>query len=569
MTARARWLVLLGISGIALGVLRSQHTLAWMSLTLLFWIFAEWTSFYWRLRVQLPQLEVLRTINRHDNLPRFLWAGRQIHVKVSVAAKSGIIGPVLLVRECVPENMLVEGGRDDAEVLSRTNVFGFEYTARVRGAGQLCLPGLRVLLQDAHGLFAAHRFLKCEQTFRVLPAFVAVSEIQSTVKRVNAIPLHGIHRLQQTGLGAELLELREYVPGDPPKSIAWKASARRINLMTRQYESEVPVRIKMFVDGSISTRIGGFGSRLIDQMIFVAASVAKSAVSVGDPVGAVLFDERGQKRISASGGERGFYRLLEALSDFANSRTPPRQKLTPLMMAAVTRLCGERCPDLLDPRINQVPFTFLPINPAKRKRRYERSLVAAILAERFQLPPQRIVELVHNDELMAQFAQRMLAESGIAWMDPLVPSRDRGFHDGMATMELLSKAITEAVAVAKDNEVYVIMANLLECATNISHLLPAVKMARARFHRVVFVTPTPTFRRPSMDALLDDPQDVNALLERAEDIRTQELWGRLKQSLHRIGARVALSGEENAIRMVMAEAELSRSGRTSRAGAGS
>lgn len=567
MTARARWLILLGISGVALGVLRNQHTLAWMSLTLLFWLFTEWISFYWRLRVHLPQLEVHRTINGQDKPPRFLWAGRLVDVKVSVTTKSGIIGPMLLLRECVPENLLVEGGRDDAEVLSRNERFEFEYVARVRGAGQLILPGLRVLLQDAHGLFAAHRFIRCEQTFRVLPAFVAVSEIQSTVKRVNAIPLHGIHRLQQTGLGAELLELREYTPGDPPKSIAWKASARRVNLMTRQYESEVPVRIKMFVDGSISTRIGGFGFRLIDQMTFVAASVAKSAVSVGDPVGAVLFDERGQRRIAASGGERGFYRLLEALSDFATNPTPPRQKLTPLMMAAATRLCGERCPDLLDSRINQVPFTVFPINPAKRKRRYERTLLAAILAERYGLPPQRIVEMVDNDDLMAKYAQRLLADAGIAWMDPLVPARDRGFHDGMASMELLSKALTEAVAVAKDNEVYVIMANLLECATNISHLLPAIKMARARFHRVVFVAPTPTFRRPTMDALLDDPTDVAALLQRAEDIRTQELCGRLKQSLHRIGARVALSGEQSAIRMVMAEVELSRSGRTSRAGA--
>ena len=69
--------------------------------------------------------------------------------------------------------------------------------------------------------------------------------------------------------------------------------------------------------------------------------------------------------------------------------------------------------------------------------------------------------------------------------------------------------------------------------------------------------------------MLDDPEDVQALLERAEDIRTQELCGRLRQSLHKVGARVTLSGEEQAIRMIMSEVELSRSGRTSRAGAGS
>lgn len=568
MTGRVRWLILLGVSGVALGILRNQHTLAWMSLTLLFWLFVEWINFYWRLRVELPQFHVERTINGQQKPPRFLWAGRLIDVSVKVTTKSGSIGPMLMLRDCVPENLTVESGDDDTVVLARESKVSFQYVGRVRGAGKLELPGVRLVLQDAHGFFAAHRFAACEQTFRVLPAFAGVSEIQSTVKRANSIPLHGIHRLQQTGLGAELLELREYVPGDPPKSIAWKASARRVNLMTRQYESEVPVRIKMFVDGSISTRTGGFGNRLIDQMIFVAASVAKSAVSVGDPIGAVLFDERGQRRIAAQGGERGFYRLLEALSDFADRRTPPRQKLTPLMMAAAARLCGERCPDLLEPRINQVPFTLFPILPAKRKKRYERSLIAAILAETYNLPPQQLAEMVYNDDLMALHTQQFLADAGIAWMDPLVPVRDRGFHDAMSTMELLGKALTEAVAVAKDNEVYVIMANLLECATNVSHLLPAVKMARSRFHKVIFVTPTPTFRRPALDATLDDPEDINALLERAEDIRTQELCGRLRQSLHKVGARVTLSGEEQAIRLVMSEVELSRSGRTTRIGAG-
>lgn len=567
MTARSRWLVLLGICGFAIGIMLNKHTLAWLSLTTLLWIFVEWLRFYWQVWVELPQLRITRLINGQTEATRFLWAGRKVDVSVLITSANATIGGGIKIRECLPENLLVVDGSRQVSLFSRQSSVSFSYQALVRGAGEAVLPGYQVTVEDAQGFFAVDRFIADEKRFRVLPAFAAVNESQPIVKRLNSLPQHGIHRMQRAGLGSELLELREYVPGDPPKSIAWKVSARRQTLMTRQYESEVPVRVMLFVDGSISARIGGFGCRLLDQMIYVTGSVAKSAVSVGDPVGAYFFDERGTKRIAASGGDKGFYRLLEGLSDFAVNPPPPAQRLSPALMAAITRLCGERFPELLDPKVNQVPFTWTPIRPAKRRERYQRSLLAGILAEAYMLSPTQVLELIHDDNMMANYAQRFLADAGISWMDPLVQSRDRGFHDGMATMEFLSKALAESVAHARDNEVYVITANLLECATNISHLLPAVKMALARHHRVVFIVPTPTFRRPSANLQSDQPVTVESLLNQAQDLRTKELTSRLQSALHRVGARVSLSGEEEAIRMVMAETALARNGRVSQAGA--
>ena len=567
MTARSRWLVLLSVCGFAIGILRNQHTLAWLSLTMLLWIFAEWLNFHWRVWVELPRLKIRRLVNGHSDSSGLLWAGRKVTITVEITNQKWSLGRICRVRDCLPENLHIESGDCEITLLSRSESTMISYEARVYGAGTAVLPGYRINLQDAHGFFATERFLPDEKKFRVLPAFANVSESQPIVKRMNSLPQHGIHRLQRAGLGSELLELREYVPGDPPKSIAWKVSARRQTLMTRQYESEVPVRVILFVDGSISSRIGGFGQRLLDQMTFVAGSVAKSAISVGDPVGAVLFDERSSKRIPPSGGDKGFYRLLEALSDFSTNPPPPPQRLSRALMAAVTRLCGERFPELMDPRVNKVPFTFRPFRPWKRRDRYQRSLVAAVLAEFYELSPTQLLELIHDDNMMANYAQNFLADAGVSWMDPLVQTRDRGFHDGIATMELLSKALTDSVAHARDNEVYVITANLLECATNINHLLPAVKVALSRHHRVVFVVPTPTFRRPKVEQDANAPVTIQSLLDQAQDLRTKELANRLTSSLHRLGARVSLSGEAESIRMVLSETALARNGRVTAAGA--
>lgn len=566
MTARGRLLALLSLTGIGFGVYFNRHTLAWLSLTVMVWMFVEWLAFYWRLWVQLPGLKIERLVGGKST-GGVLFAGRKVTVEISLSHSGFGIGSLLHIRDCIPENFAIEAGNNECELLTRTRKMKFTYEARIRGAGEAFLPGLRLTLQDAQGFFVSQRFIAVEQRFRVLPAFANVNESQPITKRINSLPQHGIHRLQRSGMGSELLELREYAAGDPPKSIAWKVSARRDTLMTRQYESEVPVRVILFMDGSISTRIGGFGQRLLDQSLFVAGSVARSAISVGDPVGAVLFDERGAKRLPASGGERGFYRLLDGLAEFSVNPAPPQQRLSKTLINAALRLCGERYPELLEPQVNLVPFTFLPISPWKRFERFRRTQLANVLAEIYQLQPIQVMELVLDDNLMARYAQQFLAEAGVSWMDPLVQTRSRGFHDAMATTQLLSKAITETVATSRDNEVYVIMANLLECATNISYLLPALKMALARHHRVVVVCPTPTFRRPKATApITEDSPTADSLLTAAEDLRTKELASRLQRELRRIGASMSLSGEEQAIRLILAETQLARNGRVATAG---
>ena len=560
MTQRARWLVLLGLLGFGLGVLRSQPGLAWSSLTLLLWIFGEWLAFCWRLWRELPCVQVRRLVNDRPEATGYLWAGRNVRILVEIFCSSGSIGPVIVVKDCLEENLRVVSGCSSHGLLNRTGTLTFRYEVQPQAAGEVVLPGVRFTLQDAQGFFVSERFFSLEQRFLVLPAFSGVGDVQSLVKRMNSLPKHGIHRLQRAGMGSELLELREYADGDPPKSIAWKVSARRDTLMTRQYESEVPIRVCLFVDGTIATRVGGFGYRLLDQINFVAASVARAAIATGDSVGVVLFDERGQKRIAPAGGDRAFYGLLKELAVFSANPQAPRQRLTPVLLNAALRLCGERYPELMSPRINRVPFTWLPISPWKRKALYQRSLLAGVLAELYHESPAGLIELIHDDNRLAPLAQSFLNDAGLAWMAPVIPMRNQGFHSGIASMEMLSKALTTSVAMARDNEVYVILANLLECATSIDTLVPAVRMALARHHRVVVVCPSPTFRRPPKHTPLSDVS-VEGMLEQAEDIRTRELSQRLRRSLARIGATVSVSGEQQAIRMVLAETELARSGR--------
>ena len=92
------------------------------------------------------------------------------------------------------------------------------------------LEGLRLRLADLQGLFYFETFVPVVVEYRVLPVLADAGGRPAVHKRHNLLPPPGIHRHRRPGTGSELLDLREYLPGDPPKTIAWKVSARRDRL---------------------------------------------------------------------------------------------------------------------------------------------------------------------------------------------------------------------------------------------------------------------------------------------------------------------------------------------------
>ena len=48
----------------------------------------------------------------------------------------------------------------------------------------------------------------------------------------------GLRTVRQRGEGGSFESLREYARGDDPRTIDWKATARRAAVMVRQYEAE-------------------------------------------------------------------------------------------------------------------------------------------------------------------------------------------------------------------------------------------------------------------------------------------------------------------------------------------
>ncbi len=120
------------------------------------------------------------------------------------------------------------------------------------------------------------------------------------------------------GDGDELRELREHVPGDPFKRIAWKASARRGQLVVREMEREERDVVWFVLDASVELWAGAFGRAPLDHGVDEIATLSVRHLARGDQAGLVVTASRLRAWIPPAGGAAHATRLAAALTSAAN-----------------------------------------------------------------------------------------------------------------------------------------------------------------------------------------------------------------------------------------------------------
>lgn len=101
----------------------------------------------------------------------------------------------------------------------------------------------------------------------------------------------GMKPVRRRGEGAEFDTLREYVPGDDPRRIDWAASARRGRPITRVFQHEHNHRVIVAIDAS-RLMAGMFqGRSKLDHAIDASLVLAYAALSAGDRMSVLAFDE--------------------------------------------------------------------------------------------------------------------------------------------------------------------------------------------------------------------------------------------------------------------------------------
>jgi uncharacterized protein (DUF58 family) len=132
-------------------------------------------------------------------------------------------------------------------------------------------------------------------TVRVLPPFRSRRHLPEKLSRLRQ--LDGQHRALLRGQGSEFDSLREYVIGDDVRSIDWRATARRGDVMVRTWRPERDRQILVMLDtGRTSAgRVGGVPR--LDAAMDATLLLTALASRAGDRVDMIAFDRRLRARV--------------------------------------------------------------------------------------------------------------------------------------------------------------------------------------------------------------------------------------------------------------------------------
>src|SRR5262249_38836846 len=187
-----------------------------------------------------------------------------------------------------------------------------------------------------------------------------------------------------------------------------------------------------------------------------------------------------------------------------------------------------------------------------------RKRVAALLAARYRLVPGGLALLLDNDQQMAVFLQRFLAEHRVPYALPLYDHHGHYRFVSPEKVEVLASALLSAIGKGHDNELFVLLADLLEVGDDMRPLLRAVRVALARHHQVLVVCPwppgVPPPSRPAPQQIVVQRRgaaDVRAMLERAAIARFHRAYQKLRHTFARLGVPVVSARGDESVPLIL------------------
>ncbi|MDH2427850.1 DUF58 domain-containing protein [Sphaerisporangium sp. TRM90804] len=208
---------------------------------------------------------------------------------------------------------------------------------------------------------------------RVLPPFLSRKHLPAKLSKLRE--LEGQHPALVRGQGTEFDSLREYVVGDDVRSIDWRATARRADVVVRTWRPERDRRVLIVLDtgrtaaGRVGTSPlsrasgpGGAGWPRLDWSMDAALLLAALASRAGDRVDFLAHDR--VVRAWMSGGSR-----TDSLSALVNVMAPIEAELVEAdsasMVAAVLARARRRCLVVLLTDLNAAAMDegLLPVLP--------------------------------------------------------------------------------------------------------------------------------------------------------------------------------------------------------------
>lgn len=245
-------------------------------------------------------------------------------VKIEVTNLTG--QPVSFVlHEGFPVEMQERSKRFKA-VLMPNELRTFHYDFVPKERGEYTFSDAFFMISSIFFLVKRRVIIPAAEAIAVYPSVLQMKKYELLVFQQQKTS-SGIKKIRRIGQTSEFEQIKNYVQGDEIKTINWKATSRKNELMVNQYQEEKSQHIFCIIDKSRTMQMEAEGLSMLDYSINSALVLSNIALRKGDKAGLITFSDKIGTQLPAERSAGQMRRILEALYDQKTHFLEPNYEL--------------------------------------------------------------------------------------------------------------------------------------------------------------------------------------------------------------------------------------------------
>lgn len=177
-----------------------------------------------------------------------------------------------------------------ASLLANQNT-GIHYQLRPVKRGQYEFGALNVFISSAIGLINRRYIFHQPHHVPVYPSYLQMRRYQ-LMAISNRLTEAGVKKIRKLGHSLELEQVKEYVQGDDYRTLNWKATARKGQLMVNNYTDEKSQQVYCVIDKGRAMKMPFERMALLDYAVNASLVLANVALLKQDKAGIITFGEQ-------------------------------------------------------------------------------------------------------------------------------------------------------------------------------------------------------------------------------------------------------------------------------------
>ncbi len=242
--------------------------------------------------IMLIQLVLLFFTHIHVSakrkLPEVLSLGETQSIGITISNES-VLKLAISLTETLPYQLGIRNSTHDLTLASKATKH-IDYKIRPTVRGVYTFGNNFIFIRTSFPLIERRLTQICDESIDVYPSIIQMKkfELYASKRLTND---EGVKKTRRLGHGAEFEQIKQYVPGDDPRTINWKASARTGHVMTNHYHEEKSQPVYQILDTSRSMKMPFNDLTLLDHSINSALALSNIILKKGDKTGLISFDK--------------------------------------------------------------------------------------------------------------------------------------------------------------------------------------------------------------------------------------------------------------------------------------